>query len=110
MTTLFGFCSSLKRKEKKMIFLPKIAGKSNKGGYNKSQHDGNEEGYLEMAYGKGKNGYKLYDAFDKRSGDKYGFQEQSTFGEGKKPIVMTKGGSGKQAKKIVDDHEGAGEF
>lgn len=63
-----------------------------------------------MAHGKGKNGYKLYDAFDKLSGDKYGFEEQSTYGEGKKPVVMAKRGGRKQDKKIVDDHEGAGKF
>lgn len=89
-----------------MVIMQK--GKSKEGGFYKSygsDADG-EKGYQKKTFSKGEHGYKNYDTFHKKLGDKYGFEEHEAFGKDHQPQSSQVKQVRKQ--KVAADHEGAG--
>lgn len=48
----------------------------------KGQHDDDDSGYYRSKSTKGDNGYKHFDSYHKKGGDKYGYEKHTAFGKG----------------------------
>ncbi|KAG7204713.1 hypothetical protein KM043_005127 [Ampulex compressa] len=107
---LLGLGNAPRKEHEAEKRMKNAAGKSDEGGYYKtfgSDAEG-EKGYLKETYSKGDHGYKTFDTFHKRDGDKYGFEKHTAFGKARSGNKGGHHADEDSSSKKSNDHEGEG--
>ncbi|XP_060526760.1 uncharacterized protein LOC132702246 [Cylas formicarius] len=70
---------------------------------NSGDDEGDLHGYSKKMDDKGQDGYKHYDSYHKKDGDKYGYEKHSEYGQGNKAKAEAEDDSGEKEEKESDD-------